>query len=218
MLALQKSQPALLFDAFQRDRPAFGELQKVRGMALPRSFTFAFPVELSERKLPDGLEHAVARLLAALIDAHQALVDQRAEAVEDVQLSGRVHHGVRRLEGPAADEDAEASKERLLPGREQVVAPGDRVAQRPLSRRRIARPARQQGQPLLQPGRQLLCGEQLDARSREFDRQGNAVCPMTDGRNCPGILLREREPRISRCGPCREKRNRRGVLEFGQRR
>jgi len=86
VLLIQQRNPALLFNALQPGRPVFGKLQKVGCVALLCGFPFALSPELFERKLPDGLEHVVARCLSALVDPHQALVEQRAKAIEDVQL------------------------------------------------------------------------------------------------------------------------------------
>ena len=79
--------------------------------------------------------------------------DERCDTVEDVTTVGRNRLG--RLQREAADEDGEPAEQRLLRGREQVVAPGDRVAHRPLpgsGRSRAA--AGQQRQPPLQPGQE----------------------------------------------------------------
>ena len=52
------------------------------------------------------------------------------------------HDRLGRLQGEAADEDGQPAEERLLLGREQVVAPGDGVAHRPQPGGQVARPAR----------------------------------------------------------------------------
>ena len=59
--------------------------------------------------------------------------------------------------------------------RQQVVAPGDRRAQRPLPLRRRPRSAGEQGQPLLEPFEQDRRRERLDAGGRELDRERQAV-------------------------------------------
>ena len=64
--------------------------------------------------------------------------------------------GLRRLQREPADEDAEASEQSLLFGRQQVVAPGDRIAQRLLAGRQVPRAARQQREPALQAAQQRL--------------------------------------------------------------
>ena len=65
----------------------------------------------------------------------------------------------------------------LLLRRQQVVAPGDRVAHRPLARRLVARPAGQERQPPVQPGQQrrrraAACSAPPPARSPAAARPG----------------------------------------------
>ena len=62
--------------------------------------------------------------------AHEALVDERAE---DLEVSAA--DLLDRLERASADEDGQASKERLLVVVEEIDAPADRVAQRSMARR-----------------------------------------------------------------------------------
>ena len=99
--------------------------------------------------LPDRLQHREARLaVRAVLLPQQALVDQRRDAVEDVQaeVAIRVADRLGRLERAASDEDREATEEALLLIVEQVVAPGDRVAERPLTLGQVAGAAGQQRQ------------------------------------------------------------------------
>ena len=65
--------------------------------------------------------------------------------------SGRCDQGFRRFEGEAAGKDREGLEEPLLVGRQEVVAPGDRVAQRALPVGEIAGAAREDIEPAIEP-------------------------------------------------------------------
>ena len=94
------------------------------------------------REVADRLEHRQARAGRTGVDlTHQALVHQRAEPVEHVDPVEALHaprDGLDRFEG-GAGEHGEEREQPLLVGGEQLVAPVDRVAQRPLAFRRVAR-------------------------------------------------------------------------------
>ena len=67
-----------------------------------------------------------------------------------------VAHRLGCVQRPAAREDGQPAEESLRSGREQVVAPGDGVAQGPLAGGQVARPAGEHGQPVVQPVAQRL--------------------------------------------------------------
>ena len=100
--------------------------------------------------LAERLEHDEARVAVVghALD-EQAVVDERGDAVEDVdaEVLAGVADGLGRLERAAAGEDREAPEQRLLGRRQQVVAPVDRAAQRLLALRQVARAAGQQLEP-----------------------------------------------------------------------
>jgi hypothetical protein len=83
----------------------------------------------------------------------QALVDERSDAVEDVEalVLGGARGG---FQVETADEDGEPPEEPPLVGGQDVVAPGDHVAHRALSGREVSAAAREQRQPPLQAGEQ----------------------------------------------------------------
>src|SRR5215204_2311936 len=128
--------------------------------------------ETLECKLADGFEHAVARRRSGVVDPDQTLVDQRREPIQDTKVTIGARHRLRRSERPTAHKDPESPKEALLLWREQVVAPGDGVAQRALASRRIPWAAREQRQPWFQQLQERVGWQDLDARGRELDRQG----------------------------------------------
>ena len=112
-------------------------------------------VELLQGELADRLQHPEARLpLSTLGLANEALVDERGERGKNVEPVAGCISGLGRLQRPAAGEDRQPAKQRLLAGREQVVAPGDGVAQRLLARGQVAGAAGQQRQAPVQPRQQ----------------------------------------------------------------
>ena len=97
--------------------------------------------------LADCLQHREARLAVAVLRlAEQALLDQRHQPLENLtaaQLAIGVTDGLGRLDPAATDEHPEPREQRLLPRREQLVAPGDRRPQCPLAHLQILCPAGQ---------------------------------------------------------------------------
>ena len=79
-------------------------------------------------------------------------------------------------------------EEALLLCGEQLIAPGKRVAQGLLPKRKIACASCQDLQSTVQSGEQCLWWEQLDAGCRQFDGQWQPVEPETDLGNGRGIV------------------------------
>ena len=112
-----------------------------------KELQLAARLELLYGILADRLQHPEARLtVRAVLLTEQALGGQRRHPVQDVQPDSavRVTDRLGCLQRAAADEDPEASVQCLLLGAEQVVAPGDRVAEGLLARRQVACTAGQQ--------------------------------------------------------------------------
>ena len=111
----------------------------------------------------DGLEHEEAAVVPRL---QEALVDERVEGVEVGAADG-----LRTRRSEAAREDTQPGEVSLVVLVEQLVAPLDGRAQRPLPLVEVA-PARcEQRQPLLEALKQLLHRRDLDACGRELERQ-----------------------------------------------
>ena len=72
---------------------------------------------------------------------------------------------------------------------EEVVAPGDRPAQRLLPFRQVPRAGGQERKVPLEAIHDLLRGEQLDPRRGELDGEGHAVQSGGDPRNGRGIAI-----------------------------
>ena len=127
----------------------------------------------------------------------QVVVQQRLDAGDDVELEVAGNRS-RPLQSEASDEDAEAREERLLLRAEEVVAPLDRGAQRPV-------PLGQAGaglglQALEPPSRRsrMSCGEkQLDAGGGELERKREPVEADAQLGDRVGVQLGELE-----VGPC----------------
>ena len=127
------------------------------GMPLPRLVPFSAGRELLQPELAHRLQHVVARLvIGAGHLAHQTLLDQRHHAVKDREAAIWSGHRLRTVQGEPTREDGEATEEALLLARQEVVAPGDRIPHRPLARGQVPSPARQKGEPVLEPHQERL--------------------------------------------------------------
>ena len=88
-----------------------------------------------------------------LVDPDEALVHEFADPVDDVtaDLRCRPAHELSRLELEPAAEDRQPIDEAVRSVVEQVVAPGDRAAERLLTLRQVARAGREQVEVVLEP-------------------------------------------------------------------
>src|SRR3712207_649395 len=127
-----------------------------------------------QSELADRLQHPEANasqptVRRRLLPLKQTAVDEKGDTVENVRgnrrqgtgngrrpsscslfpVPGSPADGFRRVEGEAAGEDREAAEQRLLVGREEVVAPGDGVAHRLEARRHVTRAAGKQREAAL---------------------------------------------------------------------
>ena len=105
-------------------------------------------------ELVDRVELAEPGRALDLLGPDEALVGQRHDPVEhvDPDLSGRAADRLRGVELPAADEGCEPPEQPLLALVQQVVAPGDRAAERLLPLRQVPRARGQDPELTLQPG------------------------------------------------------------------
>ena len=193
-----------------------GESEAPPKMAVPKSCFLAGLPKSFERVLPDRLEHREAGLLLRALQPDEALVDQRRQAVEHVEVAPADALGG--LERPAAREDGQAGEElaararsggrgssRASPG-ESGAAPADRAGLR--SGGRVARRAARAARPAA-AGRRALrrarsqaagrraCGRWLRRRAHSprsaRNRVGSPVpAPRTGG---PPRWLRRRPSR-----------------------
>ncbi len=96
-----------------------------------------------------------------------------------------------RVKPPA--KTAQAAKEQLLLGLQQIVAPGDLVAQRALAGRQVLGAVGEQGQPFLQPRGQGSRPKELEAGGGQLDRQRQPVQADADLGHGHGVGGRERK-------------------------
>ena len=119
---------------------------------------------------------------------------ERHDAIQDVELIIRLAaYGLRRLEGEAAHEDSQAPEEPLLSRGKEIVAPGDGIAHRLLSRWEIPAATGQERQTPLQTIEECRGREHLDASGSELDGQRQPVQPAADRMNRLDILVRQGE-------------------------
>ena len=189
-------------------------------VAVPSAHRRRLPGRLQplSRELADRLQHAEPRRRLPLGPAgalpHEAVVDEGGQTVQEInaEVAIGVAHGRRRLEGPAASEDAEAAEQGLLGRGEQVVAPGDRGAEGLLARRQVAGAAGEQRQPPVQLTEQRRRREHLAACRREFDGERQPIQVPADRGHRAGIGVTGGEVRSA--GACSlDEQGHGGVLE-----
>ncbi len=118
-----------------------------------------------------------------------------------------------RVQGEPAAEHGEASKERLVLRRNEVMTPGDRVPHRAVAVWRISRATRQHRQPPPQPRKQRLGRQQPNLRRRQFDRQRQPVQPMANPRDRSRVFGVKRKRGVNGAGAFDEELDSVGVAE-----
>ena len=165
--------------------------------------------------LADRLEHREARFLALLVEADEALVHELAQPVDDLaaDLAGRAADGLGHVQLEPAAEHRQPIEQVARAVVEQVVAPGDRAAERLLSLRQVPRPARQRGEVVVEARVDLVRRQQLDPGRRELDRQRHPVEARGDPGDRRRVRVRDREPRLDRGRPRDEQAHRLELVE-----
>ena len=101
-------------------------------MPSPDGLAVAARRQSLERILADGLEHSQARLVpACMLGREQVVPEERLDPLQDVEV-GLLRDALGGGQREPADEDGEAREELLLFRLQEVVAPLDRRAERPL--------------------------------------------------------------------------------------
>ena len=95
----------------------------------------------------------------------------------------------------AGHEDRQPVEQAASARVEQVVAPGDRPAERLLACRQVARAGRQDIELVVEPGQDGVGRQDLDPGGGELDGERHAVEPGADGRHRGGVLGRHLEAR-----------------------
>lgn len=200
MLGLEAFSPGRLGRSGEHRFRGLGELYEVGGVGTLHLVLLAARLELLQRVLPNGVEHAVAPLLTA----DEALVHERAERVER-----RATYGLDRVESEAANKDGKPPKQLLLGLVEQLEAPVDRAAESPLAVRAVARPCGQELEPVLEAREDRAGGEHLHTSRRELDREWQSVEPSADLRGHRHLDLPELQVWLGSTRSLAEQRNRR---------
>jgi hypothetical protein len=154
-----------------------GQLDVIAGVALTRDEQLAVLDEAVERVGADRVEQPEPLGVGAMVSrAHEALgneLGQREQRVLALPLA--VLHGVDRGQAETAREHAALAEQRLLRGREQVVAPRNRGLQRAVALRQIARAAADQRRAGAEPLQDAARGQDGRLRSRQLDGERQAV-------------------------------------------
>ena len=190
VIGVQANQPGGPVVPSQAGLAPLSEVQETRRVSPPEVGLLAGRCQLLQPELADRLQHREARLAIRTFSlAQKALGGQRRHAVQHVEAerSVRIADGLGSLQGAAADEDRQAAVERLLLGREQVVAPGDGVPQGLLAGGKIASAAGQEGKAASRRWR-IACGVrsgcgQRRARWRAGGRRGGDRSRRWPGRS-----------------------------------
>ena len=199
--AASRADPHRLFGtSHQRFRP-FGPRHEERQVPVPQRGPLGVR-DLVPREPADRLQHPEPGVAVGVgRDRHHVLVDQSLQGAEHGRVARDRFGGIG---GEAAREHTDGGEHPLLILGQQVEAPGDRGVQGPLPVGRVRGSLGEDGHLLFQPIEQRCGGEQARSRGCEFDRQGQAVEPRTDGRDRRGGVLVHREARIDRASPVGE--------------
>ena len=154
------------------DVAGVGQGEVVRGVAGEDRERLVRRDESLDGELEDRHEHPEA---AVVRPPQEALLEERSDG-----LDVGVADGLGRVEREPAREDAEAVEQPALVGGQQVVAPGDRRAERALSLGGVATSAGQDGQGALESGEQLVGRQEARPGRGQFDGERQAVEPAAD--------------------------------------
>jgi hypothetical protein len=156
-------------------KSGFRQVAIVLSVRRAHRMLFAARGQLFQRVLADRLQHQVARrTIRALRGPEQAAPHERGHALQDVAAA---RNRPRRIEREAADEDPQPPKEHLVPLLQQVMAPGDRIAQTSQPFGYIAGTVGQHGQTVLKPDRQCCGRKDAYPGGSQLDRQRQSIQP-----------------------------------------
>ena len=154
------------------------------------------------RVVADPDEALLGELLQAVEHRRAAVPRERAHVLGDVQGSTAREHGQPREHPP-----------RVLV--EEVVAPFDGSAERPLALGQVPAAAREEPEPVVEPPRDPARAEEPDARGGELDRERQPVEPPDDLRHVGGVVGGEREVRADGHRPLHEQPHGLGRPDLG---
>ncbi len=159
------------------------------------------PFALLGRELTDRVEGAIRRRRARCRD-EETVAGEAAQAVGDGDLVP-VDDRRCRLEREPGGEHRHGAEQPLSLIGQQVVAPGDRLAQGPVPMV-LAGSSRQDLQAVAEPGHQPVDPQRGIARRRELDRQRHALEPAAEESRLTRVRTGRRPGRV---GPLHEERD-----------
>ena len=195
VVALDDAQPAALVRPGQLRRGALDEGEEERLVAALDLGLLAALGEVLGGELVDRVELAEAADAFDLLGLDEALVGQRHDPVEHVaaDLVGRPADRLGRLDVEAAGERGQPPQEPPLALAQQVVAPGDRAAQRLLALGQVARSRGQHAELLLEAAQDRVGRQELRPGRRQLDRERHPVEPGADRGDGRGVVVRDLE-------------------------
>ena len=182
VLGVDRRQPRSLAVTGVRGCALRAQLCVVPGHRVPDAHRVAAFGEPFPAVLGECLQQGVPHPAGHRDGDHQRLVDQRPKMVGDVG-HGDVIVGAHRLgrrQVAPTRQHREPFEDALLVAEQQLVAPVDDSAQRLLARQGRARPARQQAEPIVEPGGDLGERERPGPGRGQLDGQRQPVEPGAD--------------------------------------
>ena len=172
--------------------------------------------ELPAGVFANGLQHPIT---VSALDRHdQRLGDEAIQSVEDLVrckgFAGRHRFGCR--ECPSAGKYGQACEQHLLDRLQQIVAPIDQRAKRLVARQSGAAAAGQQGEAVVEPGRDHFHRQRTDPGSRQFERKGDPIQTSTDGCDRRRLSFADRESRLLQASAFDEQADRVGAHQRGE--
>jgi hypothetical protein len=152
----------------------------------------------------------------AVLAAHQALVEQRGQAIQHGHAEAAVvADRLDRLQGAAAGEHRQPREQALLGGVEQIVAPVERGPEGLLAGGQVPCAPDKQLQTALESANHRLGGQQLDPGGRQLDGQRQPVQSGADVGHCRCIRRGDDKVRLGCCGALGEQRDSVAARQWG---
>ena len=184
VLGLERGEPFQLLGTAQMRVRGLGESGEVGEMRMARQVRFPRLREPVPGVFLDRVEHPVARC-AVLVGAQQRFLGQRGEQLEHFPPLDRITAAdlLGRVQARSAGEHREPAQDQPFGVGEQLPAPVDHRAQRPVMRQRGAAAAGQQAEPVVEPVGELIKGHGAQPGCGEFDGQRYPVERPADARH-----------------------------------
>src|SRR3972149_4726318 len=144
--------------------------------------------------LTNGLEESIPFAAARLLRDEQGLGHQLCHQFKYSRIAGSrpawvARHGLGRGKAEPAYKNRESSEQFLFGICQELVAPVERRTQRSVSRRGASASSRQQVQSVIKSRQDLLRGQHIDPRRRQFDSQWDTLQPLADLGDGRGLIF-----------------------------